>query len=157
MSCTSSPETVQETVEQEPEAAVQKETGESSGFKVSEDVYSRTFSDITVLINTLNDIIRSSNFDEWKKYLTKEYIDFYSSQDNLKIYNETPILKKHKIVLRTLKDYFNYVVVPSRSDVQLDDISFIDDNNIKAYMRIDGELVVLYTLINIQNNWKIGL
>ena len=39
MSCTSSPETVQETVEQEPEAAVQKETGESSGFKVSEDVY----------------------------------------------------------------------------------------------------------------------
>ncbi len=157
MSCTSSPEAVQKIVEPEPEAVVQKEPAESSGFKVSEDVYSKTFSDITLLIETLNTIIRSSNFDEWKKYLTKEYIDFYSNQDNLKIYNETPILKKHNIVLRSLKDYFNYVVGPSRSDVQLDDISFIDDNNIKAYMRIDGEPVVLYTLINIQGNWKIGL
>ncbi|MDX9802368.1 MAG: hypothetical protein RBT69_13640, partial [Spirochaetia bacterium] len=126
-------------------------------FKVTEDVYSRTFSHITILIDTLNSIIRSSKFDEWKKYLTKDYIDYYSSQENLKAYNETPILKKHNIVLRSLKDYFNYVVVPSRSDVQLDDISFLDDNNIKAYMQIDGEPVVLYTLINIQGNWKIGL
>jgi hypothetical protein len=126
-------------------------------FEVSEDLYKKTFSDIEALINNLNRIIKSNNFDEWKKYLTKDYIEYYSSQENLKNLSETPILKKYKIVLRSLKDYFTYVVVPSRADVQLDDISFIDDNNIKAYMKIDGEPVVLYTLINIQGNWKIGL
>ena len=160
LSCASAPEPEKpaEPVTAVPEPAqVPEPAAVPDQFKVSEDLYKKTFSDIEALINTLNRIISDTNFDEWKKYLTKEYIDYYSSQENLKTLSETPILKKYKIVLRSLKDYFTYVVVPSRADVQLDDISFIDDNNIKAYMKIDGEPVVLYTLINIQGNWKIGL
>jgi len=161
LSCASAPapEKPAEPVKVQPEPAAVPEPAAQTPdqFKVSEDLYKKTFSDIEALINTLNRIISDTNFDEWKKYLTKEYIEYYSSQENLKNFSETPILKKYKIVLRSLKDYFTYVVVPSRADVQLDDISFLDDNNIKAYMKIDGEPVVLYTLINIQGNWKIGL
>ncbi len=127
----------------------------NNGQKVSDAVYTKTFSDIEALIAKLNKIISDSNFEEWKKYLTQNYINYYSSPDNLRTVSETPTLKKYKIVLRSLKDYFSYVVVPSRSDARLDSISFVDDNNIKAYMMFDGEPIILYNLVKIDGNWKI--
>ncbi|MDX9802058.1 MAG: hypothetical protein RBT69_12060, partial [Spirochaetia bacterium] len=97
ISCTTTPDSEQKTDSSLTVEEVQQETENSKEFKVTEDVYSRTFSHITILIDTLNSIIRSSKFDEWKKYLTKDNIDYYISQENLKAYNETPILKKHNI------------------------------------------------------------
>ena len=123
--------------------------------KVSEAVYNKTFSDIQDLVTKLNKIISDSNFDAWKKYLTQDYINYYSSPANLRQISENPILKKHNITLRSLKDYFTYVVVPSRSNATLDSISFVDDNHIKAYM-LDGDiLVILYNLLKSNNSWKI--
>ena len=140
--------------EEKPEQTAATEEDE---FTVTEEIYTKTFSDIESLIEKLNNIIRRSDFEEWKKYLTPEYMDYYSNQENLRAISETPTLVKYRIVLRSLRDYFNFVVVPSRSDVRLDEISFIDDNNIKAYMQIDEEPVVLYTLVKTGDNWKIGL
>ncbi len=147
---------------EEPAAAetpppAEEKPAESEGFQVSEEQYTKIFTDIEKLIDDLNKIIRDQNFREWKQYLTKEYIDYYSNPENLRTISNTPTLKKYNITIRSLNDYFTYVVVPSRSDVSLDDISFIDDNNIKAYMNIEGELVVLYNLKYIDNSWKIGL
>ena len=136
---------------------VEEKPAEPEGFQVSEEQYTKIFTDIEKLIEDLNKIIRDQDFRAWKKYLTKEYIAHYSDPANLKVISDTPTLKKYNITIRSLNDYFTYVVVPSRSDVSLDDISFIDDNNVKAYMNIDGEPVVLYNLKFIDNSWKIGL
>ena len=133
----------------------EKKPQASNDQNVSDAVYTQTFSDIEAFIAKLNKIISQSNFDEWKRYLTQGYIDYYSNPANLKTVSETPALKKHKIVLRSLKDYFTYVVVPSRSDTHLDSISFVDNNNIKAYMIIEGEPIILYNLVKSNNNWKI--
>ena len=153
------PETEHEKIQLE-EQLPEKTDPEAAGnndFTVSEEKYERTFTDIEILIEKLNSLIRNSRFDEWKEYLTDEYIEYYSDLDNLKAVSETPVLKKHNIALRSLNDYFRYVVVPSRSAVRLDDISFIDDSKVVAYMIIDGVSVVLYTLVNIDGQWKIGL
>ena len=139
------------------EPAPAAEPAEPEGFQVSEEQYTKIFTDIEKLIEDLNKIIRDNNFSAWKNYLTKEYIAHYSDPANLRTISNTPTLKKYNIKIRSLNDYFKYVVVPSRSDVSLDDISFIDDNNIKAYMNIDGDPVVLYNLKFINNSWKIGL
>jgi len=134
----------------------EEKTSQSANDKnVSEAVYNKTFSDIQDFIAKSNKIISDSNFEGWKKYLTKEYIDYYSNTENLKQISETPTLKKYKIVLRSLKDYFTYVVAPSRSEARLDSISFVDDSHVKAYMIIDGEPIILYNLVKIDNNWKI--
>ena len=162
-SCSTSQPNGQETtvaVQEAPAAEEKPEETAATGedeFTVTEEIYTKTFSDIESLIEKLNNIIRRSDFEEWKQYLTPEYIDYYSNQENLRVISETPTLVKYRIVLRSLRDYFNFVVVPSRSDVRLDEISFIDDNNIKAYMQIDEEPVVLYTLVKTGDNWKIGL
>lgn len=135
----------------------EEKPAEAEGYQVSEETYTKIFTDIEKLIEELNKIIRDQDFSAWKKHLTREYIAHYSSLDNLKTISDTPTLKKYNIKIRSLNDYFLYVVVPSRSNVSLDDISFIDDNNIKAYMNIDGDPVVLYNLKSINGTWKIGL
>ena len=65
-------------------------------------------------------------------------------------------LKNQKIVLTTLKDYFLHVVVPSRTDAALDKITFVNENKVKAYANIDGDLVVLFYVVKESGRWKIG-
>lgn len=144
---------LEETPVEEPEL---EETGEED-FVVSEEVFSRTFSDIEELIKKLNKIIGSSKYDSWLEYLTKEYKNYYSDEETLKELSKRPILQKYNIRLTSLKDYFNYVVAPSRSDVRLDDLVFEDNNRVKAIMIIEDQRVILYQLEKVNDEWKIGI
>lgn len=111
---------------------------------------------ISELIQTLNDIIASKDFQNWKKHLSDDYINYYSNPDVLKEKSQSPLLTKNKIVLRSLEDYFNYVVVGSRQNVKLDEIKALDRDRIKAYMFINNKAVIIYELVRIDDNWKIG-
>jgi hypothetical protein len=184
-SCESSPEPVgqepvvyvepdeaaqEETIAQEePEAVVEvidvaEETEpaeatdvEEESFAVSEEVYIETFEDIRQLIDDLNSIVRDENYEKWLKYLTDEYIGHFSSAEILKENSEQPLLKKYNISLSTMKDYFRWVVVPSRSNARLDDLVFIDNQHVKAIMVFNGQRTILYLLEKAVEGWKIGL
>lgn len=111
---------------------------------------------ISELIQELNGIITSKDFESWKNYLSDDYIEYYSNPEVLNEKSQSPLLTKYKIVLRSLEDYFNYVVVGSRQNVKLDEIKVLDRDRIKAYMFINNKAVIIYELIRIDNNWKIG-
>ena len=112
--------------------------------------------DIAELIENLNDIIASKDFNSWQEYLSTDYIMYYSDPDVLKEQSRSPLLIKNKIVLRTIEDYFNYVVVGSRQNVKLDEIKVLDRDHIKAYMFINSTPVIIYELVRIDDTWKIG-
>jgi len=112
--------------------------------------------DISELIEKLNGIIKSKDFIAWKQYLSQDYINYYSDPEVLKEKSQSPLLTKYKIVLRSLEDYFNFVVVGSRQNVKLDEIKALDRDRIKAYMFINNTSVIIYELIRIDNTWKIG-
>lgn len=112
--------------------------------------------DISELIMELNEIIASKNFNNWKNHLSVDYIEHYSNPDVLKEKSQSPLLTKYKVVLRTLEDYFNYVVVGSRQNIKLDEIKALDRDRIKAYMFINNKAVIIYELIRIDDSWKIG-
>ena len=65
-------------------------------------------------------------------------------------------LQEQNIVLHSLRDYFDNVVVPRRFHAKLNDIEFLDDSRIYAYTIIRGEKYLLYYLINSADGWKIG-
>ncbi len=186
ISCTSAPEPVEEEPLVEPDAVeevqpvvtlvqevpepvveVTKETDEPDAvqetevveetFSVSEEVFTETFEDIRELISDLNAIIRDENYDRWLKYLTDEYIGHFSSPEILKENSEQPVLKKNNISLSSMRDYFRWVVAPSRSDVRLDDLVFIDNEHVKAIMVFNGQRTILYLLEKDGAGWKIGL
>ena len=145
--------------EEEPEEAVESvEPVEDPGeFTVTEEVYERTFQDIEGLIKELNDIIRNMEYETWLSYLSESYIALYSDPQTLSDLSDQPLLRKYNIVLSDLQDYFQYVVVPSRSNARLDDLVFEDEHHVKAIMLVQEQRTILYQLVYIDNRWKIGI
>ena len=126
--------------------------------------------EVQALIADLNRIIRAKNYNAWRGYLANSYFEEISSAAFLEertddLYRRDQIVaqnlgrdpkKVQKKILRTPKDYFDNVVVPSRSNDRMDDIDFVSENRVKAYT-IDsrGQRLVLYDLEIIENRWKI--
>jgi hypothetical protein len=149
------PQEPEQAAEPEPEQAPTQES--ESNFVVSEEVYTKTFDEIEEFIRNLNEIIRNEDYDTWLTYLSEEYIRRTSDPEYLRRQSEQPMLKKNNIDLRNLKDYFEYVVVPSRNMAQLDEIEFIDENHVKAYAMIRNTKALLYLLVRENGMWKIGV
>lgn len=150
---------------EEPETALTEEPAETTSetesragteaYEMGEEEYQETKKDLSKLVDELNQIIASRNYQRWLNYLTDEYKDYYSSPEVLQEFSEAPLLKKYDIKLRSLKDYFNYVVVASRKDVHIDDIKALSENKVRAYMIVNNEPIVVYTLEKVDEQWKI--
>ena len=137
---------------------------------ITEERFEATKADVQKLIDDLNRIIKARNYNAWRTYLADSYFEEISSKEFLderteELYKRDQIVdsnlgrdprRTQKKLLRTPKDYFDNVVVPSRSNDRMDDIDFISDNRVKAYT-VDnrGQWVVLYDLEYIDNKWKI--
>lgn len=135
-------------VEEEAEASEEE-------FQVSDDAYKKAFDDTETIIRKLNEIIKKKDYSSWLSYLTEGYKNKYSDQALLRELSKQPTLQKYNITLKTLRDYFFYVVSPSRANAKLDQISFIDENHLKAIMKIDSNSVILYLLEKRGDEWKI--
>lgn len=139
---------------------VQKEviSEDESEYKVSEEIYQQTLDEIKELIDALNKIISNRKYDKWKLFLSEEYIKTYNDPVKLnQISEESQILAENKIVLSNLKDYFEWVVVPSRSAARVDDIIFMDDTHLVVYMNIKGNNTILYQLEKFDEKWEISV
>ena len=150
---------VEEPEPEEPEAEVEPEETAPGDHEiaVSVEVYERTFSEIEETIEELNRVIQAQDFRRWQDYLTKEYIDTYSDPQTLQELSETPILDRNNIELENLRDYFDWVVVPSRANARLDDLRFITNNQVEAIMEVRGQRVILYQLTDVNDDWKVDV
>lgn len=140
-----------------PFPTVEEKDPNVSTAEVSEAVYTKTFEEIEELIYELNSIIKAAEYEKWLEYLTDAYIADLSDPQTLADYSQKPILKKYNIVLKDLEDYFKFVVVPSRSNVRVDDLVFMDENHIKAIMVIGDQRIILYLLEKINDHWLISV
>ncbi len=145
-----------EEVTPEPEPEMEAAPGDHE-IEVSVEVYERTFSEIEETIAELNRVIQARDFRRWQEYLTKKYIDTYSDPGTLRELSETPILERNNIELTSLRDYFDWVVVPSRANARLDDLRFIRNNQVEAIMEVRGQRVILYQLTNVDGDWKVDV
>jgi len=123
---------------------------------VSAEKKNASLNEIRILVDKLNALIGRRAFAEWKTYLDDDYVAAYSSPAKLKEYSQMPFLRQQGRTLRTLQDFFNFVVVLSRADVSVDDISFVDENRVKVLTVVDGDKVVLYLLKLYGKEWKIS-
>jgi len=122
--------------------------------------YNTTMDEVKHFIEGLNKIISGKNYSAWRAALSTEYFRYISSSENLRQMSEQPALKNNNIVLRTPQDYFNYVVVPARSNSRVDDIQFIGKNRVKAFTvnknrAGEEQRLVLYDLEKVGNSWII--
>ncbi|MFP3960529.1 MAG: hypothetical protein ACLFUX_10200, partial [Spirochaetaceae bacterium] len=115
----------------------------------------QTFDEVEAVIEELNEIIRTRDFDTWQGYLTEAYLEEYSDPDRLAEISDRPILKRNDITLESLEDYFEWVVVPSRQNARLDDLRFLSEDVVEAVMEVGGSQVILYRLRKVDGRWKV--
>jgi len=151
----------------QPKQADVQDTGKPNGtgspdqtqkaFVVTQELYRRTFDEVQDAIADLNALIAAENYDGWRAYLTADYITRTSSPEYLAKASRSGVLQKSGIVLHSLQDYFENVVVRSRVQATLTDINFVDETHVKALTVIDGRPVILYYLVREDGRWKVGI
>ena len=125
--------------------------------EVTEELYVQTFGEVEDTIADLNEIIASRDFLRWQYYLTDNYRRTYSDPRVLAESSRSAILQRNNITLRSLEDYFRFVVVPSRANVRLDEIVFVDESTVEAIMVVAGERYLVYNLTKAGDRWKIDI
>jgi len=124
---------------------------------LSQESYEKVLDEVKAFVDGLNLIIKEKNYYKWRLVLSAELLKEVSSPEFLANASTLPSMKSRGIVLKEAKDYFNYVVVPSRANSQVDKIEIMDNNRVKAfYMNTRKERTELvYELAKIGNSWTI--
>jgi hypothetical protein len=123
---------------------------------ITREEFDITKVEVQHLIQKLNDIIKAKNYASWVSYLEEDYFRLISSREYLDRINRTDRMRKANLVLRNARDYFNNVVVPSRTNDRVDDIEFVSHSRVKAYtISQKGERLRLYDLEKTNEGWKI--
>jgi hypothetical protein len=157
------PEEVVE-VEPEPDEKPVIDLDEEIGAVVTEPepidvpdvVYDQAFDEVEAVIAELNGIIYRGDFDAWLEYLTDRYRAIYSDPNVLAEVSRQPYLAQSYITVRSIEDYFEHVVRPSRpAGATLDDLVFYSDTLVEAVTTIRGEPAILYLLRKVDGEWKI--
>ena len=123
---------------------------------ITPEVYNTTKKDVQQLIKELNGIIQSRNYKAWVSYLGPTHFEEINSPEFLKRVSESSFLKSKNVVLSSVNDYFTHVVVPSRANSRVDDIEFVTQKRVKAFMvTASGQRLRLYELEDFGDGWKI--
>ena len=130
---------------------------QSQEFVATEELYKKTFDEVQATIDALTRIISGADYDSWLGYLTTDYVKATGSPAALARASSSGVLKKSGIVLKSLKDYFDNVVVKSHLQASLSEIQFVDATHVKAFTQIQGTAVILYYLVHEGGRWKVGL
>ncbi len=157
ISCAGVPRTAATVGPPAPPADQAQEAGTSTPFVATDELKKKTFDEVQDVIEALDHIIAQGDYDTWLKFLTADYIESRSSKAFLREASDAPILRKSGTTLGSLKDYFEKVVVQSRQQATLNEITFVDATHVKAYTRIQGSLYILYYLVREDGIWKIGV
>jgi hypothetical protein len=134
---------------------------------LSQESYEQIFNEVKVFIENLNTVIRNKNYSKWREALSKERLNEISSPEFLADASKTNSMKRRGIVLKTVYDYFLYVVVPSRTNSQVDKIDILDNNRVRVlYMQTRKTAtsneeqtetipLLVYELAKTGNSWTI--
>jgi len=156
LSCASPPKTATEKPKDQGSNA-QPGNQSQKEFVVTKELYDKTFDEVRDVIASLTSIIAARDYDSWLSYLTQDYVTRTSDPDFLANASNSGVLQKSGIVLHTLRDYFDNVVVRSRVQATLTEINFVDATHVKALTVFDGRPVILYYLVREGGRWKIGI
>jgi hypothetical protein len=129
---------------------------------ISREEFENARSEIELLIEEINRVIRAKNYTKWLTYLSDYYITAINSPEYLERISKTSRqLTMQKIVLKTPRDYFTHVVVAARAnisvDAHLDDIEFISHTQVKAFTVKGNQRLRLFEFVKDKGVWKVAL
>lgn len=140
-------------VEPKPVEEKNEVIAEFEGVQITKETYNQTKTEIEKVVDKLNRITATKDYNQWISFLSAEYRQQYSQASTLKMVSEALPVKGIK--LKSLKDYFSYVFVPSRQNVRVDDIRFVSPTRVDVIMKQGNVSLLIYGIENIDGNWKL--
>jgi len=142
-------------VEAKPEPVEEKNTviAEFEGVTITKETYDQTKTEMEKIVEKLNRITATKDYAQWTTFLSEEYKQQYSQPLTLRKVSEALPVKGIK--LKSLRDYFMYVFVPSRQNVRVDDIRFVSPTRVDVIMKQANVSLLVYGLENINGSWKL--
>ena len=116
---------------------------------ITRQEFIQTKSEVEDVVEELNKITREKNYTQWLTYLDGEYRSAVSDKAYLaQISNSLPkALRDRRVRLNSLRDYFEYVFVPSRQNIRVDDIQYITPTRVYVIMDMtEGTRAAVYIL-----------
>lgn len=128
---------------------------------ISRQEFEDAKSEIELLVEEINRVIRAKNYTQWLTYLSDDYIAAINSPEYLdRISKTSRQLTMQKIVLKTPRDYFTHVAVAARAnistDAHLDDIEFMSHTRVKAFAIKGNQRLRLFEFVKDKGAWKIA-
>ncbi len=125
-------------------------------FSVTKHIFNVTKTEIQLVVEDLNTITNSRDYNRWLTYLSEEYRINFSNPAVLE--KVTASLPTKGVKVLTLKDYFTYVFVPSRQNMRVDDITFVSPTRVYVIMEIaPKQPAAIYILEKTGEGWKLVL
>ena len=142
-------------VEAKPEPVEEKNTviAEFEGVTITKETYDQTKTEMEKIVEKLNRITATNDYAQWTTFLSEEYKQQYSQPLTLRKVSEALPVKGIK--LKSLRDYFMFVFVPSRQNVRVDDIRFVSSTRVDVIMKQADVSLLVYGLENINGSWKL--
>ena len=142
-------------VEAKPEPVEEKNIviAEFEGVRITKETYDQTKTEMEKIVEKLNRITATKDYTQWITFLSEEYKYEYSQPLTLRKVSEALPVKGIK--LKSLRDYFNYVFVPSRQNVRVDDIKFVSPTRVDVIMQQANISLLVYGLENVDGSWKL--
>lgn len=142
-------EPVVETPQQQDEVVAQFDT-----VTITKKTFENTKTEMQTVVEKLNRITLDRDYKSWLEWLSEEYYRTYSDPETLESVSASLPIKNIKI--RNIKDYFNYVFVPSRQNMRVDDIQFISPTRVYVIMEITPKSpAAIYILEKTDEGWKL--
>ena len=126
---------------------------EFEGVTITKETYNQTKTEMEIIVDKLNRITATKDYTQWLTFLSDEYKQQYAQTFTLNKVSEALPVKGIK--LKSLKDYFTYVFVPSRQNIRVDDIKFVSPTRVDVIMKQANVSLLVYGLENASGSWKL--
>ena len=121
---------------------------------ITKQTFEHTKTEMQLVVEQLNKITYARDYQSWLGWLSDEYAQTYSDPKVLETVSAS--LPTKGIKLKNLKDYFNYVFVPSRQNMRVDTIQFVSPTRVYVIMEImPNSPAAIYILEKTQSGWKL--
>jgi len=123
--------------------------------EISIDTFNTDKLAILKTISELNTIMYQKDFYTWKKYLSKDSLQYWSNPQNLSEVSKKLPIKGYE--LTSLEDYFNLIFIPARIGREIGEIRYISEDNVKAVQVQGNRDIIYYSFIKINDKWLLNL
>ena len=136
---------IEEKAEEEPPPPIEEDDANEvvavvDDVPITKQEHLQTKSEVEAVVEDLNKITREKDYVHWITYLDEDYKSTLSNRGYLaQITKSLPkALRSMHVQLVTIRDYFDYVFVPSRQNVRVDDIQYITPTRVYVIMEMRG-------------------